>query len=205
MTLPRSLGAFHVSDVHTTFLARAGLLPIDPNPRAPTPVDGLDVWPWVVGDVPRSPRWAVGLPLDHLNYAPSGITGAYIKGDLKLLVGSPGGEAQASWYGGPPTYFTPNATDPKPSLEYYACANDVAPFGCLFNLTADPTEHVDLATSHPALMASMMAEFLALNKTFHPPHIVPADEKADLCAIALAPENDNVVAPWRTEPLPQDM
>ena len=203
-TLPRSAGAFHVSDVHATFLARAGLSAVDPNPRAPTPVDGLDVWPWVTGDVPLSPRTEAGMPLDHLNFdVAGGLTGALIKGDLKLLVGGAQGEAQASWYGAPPLYFSPNATDPKPSLQYFACSNAVAPFGCLFNLTADPTEHVDLAASHPTLMASMLREFKALNATFHPPYIVPADEKAELCAVAAA--NNNVAAPWRAEPLPQDM
>lgn len=205
VTLPRSTGAFHVSDVHATFLARAGLTSSDPNPRAPTPVDGLDVWSWIMGDVKRSPRWEAGMPLDHLNYMATGVTGAFIKGDLKLLVGAPGGEAQAAWYGGPPTYFTPNVSHPSPSLNFFACSNAVAPYGCLYNLTADPTEHVDLSTSHPTLMASMLREFMALNATFHPPHIVPADEKAQLCAVALAPENNNVAAPWRTEPLPQDM
>jgi hypothetical protein len=79
----------------------------------------------------------------------------------------------------------------------------VAPFACLFNLTEDPTEHVDLASSRPDLLGQMMEDFLALNDTFHPPWIVPADEKAQLCAIAL--ENNNVAAPWRTVPLPQDM
>jgi hypothetical protein len=84
-----------------------------------------------------------------------------------------------------------------------ACWNTVAPFACLFNLTADPTEHVDIAASHPDLLAAMMADFVALNATFHPPYIVPPSELASLCAVAL--DNDNVAAPWRDAPLPQDM
>jgi hypothetical protein len=213
VTLPRSAGAFHVSDAHATFLARAGLARADPNPRAPAPVDGLDVWDWVVGTAPKSPRTEAGMPLDHLNYdAVSGLTGAYIKGDLKLLTGAPprkgnqwaGSEvAQATWFGGPPLFFTPNASMPVPPMNQTACLNTVAPFACLFNLTADPTEHVDIAASHPGLLAAMMADFVALNATFHPPHIVPPSELASLCAVAL--DNDNVAAPWRDAPLPQDM
>ena len=203
--LPRSSGAFHVADVHATFLARAGLPLTDPNPRAPTPVDGLDVWDWVVGTVPQSPRTLAGMPLDHLNYdaAKSGVTGAYIKGDLKLLVGSPEGEAQAAWFGGPPLYFTPNASHPNPPINQTACPNSKPPFGCLFNLTRDPNEHEDIAISEPDAMAAMMADFMALNSTFHPPWIVPKSEEVELCAVAQA--NDNVAAPWRTGPLPWDM
>ena len=201
--LPRSSGAFHMADLHATFLARAGLSLADPNPRAPTPVDGMDVWPWVLGDLPTSPRTDAGLPLDHLNYdVARGISGAYIKGDLKLLVGGPGGEAQAAWFGGPPLYFTPNASVPAPPIDQTACPNSSPPFGCLFNLTADPNEHEDIALAAPKAMAAMLAEFMALNATYHPPWIVPPSEEAMLCAVAL--ENDNVAAPWRTGPLSWD-
>lgn len=212
-TLPRAKGAFHVADVHATFLARAGLSLDDPNPRAPTPVDGIDVYDWVLGNVDKSPRTELGMPLDHLNYNVTlGITGAYIKGDLKLIVGVPtqpdnalasSGVEQATWYGGPPLYFTPNASMPSPPIGQSACHNTVPPFACLFNLTEDPTEHVDIAATRAELLAPMMADFLALNDTFHPPPIVPPDERDGLCAVVL--ENDNFAAPWRTAPLPQDM
>jgi hypothetical protein len=153
------------------------------------------------------------MPLDHLNYdAVAGLTGAYIKGDLKLLVGAPprpdnpwaGSEvSQASWFGGAPLFFSPNASMPAPPLNQTACWNTVPPYGCLFNLTADPTEHVDIAADSPALLAEMMADFVALNASFHPPYEVPASELASLCAVAL--ENDNVAAPWRDAPLPGDV
>jgi arylsulfatase A-like enzyme len=211
--LPRSAGAFHIADAHATFLARAGLARADPNPRAPAPVDGIDVWDWVVGATPRSPRTEAGVPLDHLNYdVVAGLTGAYIKGDLKLLVGAPPREenpwagsevGQASWFGGAPYFFSPNASLPVPPMNQTACHNTVAPFGCLFNLTADPTEHTDLAAARPDLLAAMMADFAALNASYHPPYIVPASERPALCAVAL--DNDNVAAPWRSAPLPHDL
>ena len=199
--IPRATGgAFHIADLHATFLAAAGLPLADPNPRAPAPVDGVDVWPWVLGAAAASPRTAAGLPLDHLNFYPSGQpTGALIKGDLKLIVGGPRGEAQAAWFGGPPAYFTPNSSGVAP-INQTACS---APLPCLFNLTADPNEHEDLAAAQPALLAAMLADFAALNASYHPPLIVPPSEEASLCAVAAA--NGNVVAPWRTEPLPQDM
>ena len=207
--LPRAAaGAFAIADAHATFLARAGLPLADPNPRAPAPVDGLDVWDWVLGSgAPMSPRITAGLPLDHLNYPfqNRGLVGAYIKGDLKLIVGAPGGEGQAAWYGGPPAYFTPNASMPMPPINVFACDQAVAPGGCLFNLTSDPNEHEDIAAAQPALFAAMMADFVALNSTYHPPWIVPPSEEKEACAVALLPENDVTVAPWRAEPYPQDM
>jgi len=207
VVLPRSAGALHIADVHATFLARAGLSPADPNPRAPTPVDGIDVWPWIVGDVPTSPRTAAGLPLDHLRIEGTAgqnasTTGAFIKGDLKVIVGNARGEEQASWFGGPPDYFSPNASG-KPNITAAACSGARAPFGCLFNLTADPNEHDDLAAARPALMAEMLRAFHAFNATYHPPPIVPPSEEAAACAVAVA--SGNVAAPWRAAPLPQDM
>jgi len=207
--LPRSTGALHVSDLHATFLARAGLSAVDPNPRAPAPVDGMDVWNWVLGNAPMAPHTAKGLPLDHLNYdaASNGgqPVGAYIRGDLKLLVGAGAGEAQASWFGGAPLYFTPNASVPNPRINQTACSVLARPGGCLFNLTADPNEHEDLAEAQPQLFQAMMAEFLALNSSYHPPWIVPPSELTELCKVGLSSENNNTAAPWRTEPLPQDM
>ena len=203
-SLPRaSAGAFAIADAHATFLARAGLSLTDPNPRAPAPVDGVDVWGWVMGGPTMSPRIVKGLPLDHLNF--NNLTGAYIKGDLKLIVGGEGGELQAGWFGGPPLYFTPNASVPVPPINQSACKSSVAPGGCLFNLTADPYEHEDIALAAPGLFASMMADFLALNASYHPPLIVPASEEAEACAVAWLPENNNTIAPWRAEPYPQDM
>ena len=106
-------------------------------------------------------------------------------------------------FGGPPDYFTPNQSMPDPSMAFSACSNAVAPYGCPFNLSADPTEHVDLALQLPEVLAELMADFAALNASYHPPLIVPADESAQLCAVAA--ENDNIAAPWRSQPLPQDM
>ena len=112
-----------------------------------------------------------------------------------------------------------------PPINQTAGVNAVAPCACLVNLTADPSEHGDIAAARPAavpfqltggpsghvglgagapgLAGSMMADFLGLNGTSPPPWIVPPSELPALCAVAL--ENDNVAAPWRTAPLPQDM
>eukprot|EP00662_Eupelagonemidae_sp_cell21_P052873 gene52873-17716_t len=58
----------------------------------------------------------------------------------KLIVGP---AQQATWYGSAQETFTPNASDPHPS--YTAYVDCTPPDVCLFNLAADPTEHVNVA------------------------------------------------------------
>ena len=188
---------WHIVDLYATFLGLAGLPAADPG--GPAPIDSVDLWPWVSGRAPASPRANATLVLDHTRYdeAQRGQRGALRKGDFKLLVGATGGEAQASWYG----RFSPNATDPAPSLDYYACDGATPPGGCLFAVGAgDATEHEDLAAAQPALFGALLAEFHALNATYHAPNDNPPSDEAGECAAAVAA--GYVAVPWRAQPLP---
>ena len=196
---PPGVGVAHMMDLYATFVGLAGLPAADPG--GPAPVDALDMWPFWSGAAPASPRAdATGVPvvLDHNTFdvEAQGVHGALIAGGFKLLVGPKGGEAQAEWYG----QFSPNATAPNPSIAVYACGNDSPAGGCLFNLRADPGEHTDLAAAEPALFASMMAKFVAMDATYHPPVANPPSDEAGLCAAALA--SDRIARPWRSAPLP---
>lgn len=196
----RAVGMAHIMDFYATFLAMAGLDPasVDGGDAAPqAPVDAVNLWPWLSGAVPVSPRDT--LVLDHamFNASEDGVRGALVQGQYKLLVGGPGGEPQASWYG----QFSPNATHPVANMSYAACGNDTPPYGCVFDLAGDPGEHVDLAGDQPALLASLLATFHSYNASFHPPNNNPPSDEAGLCATALA--GDSIVAPWRAEPVPE--
>jgi arylsulfatase B len=194
-TTTAGTGFMHIVDLYATFLSLAGVS--DPSdPGGPAPVESMNVWPWLSGAAPTSPRTSIAL--DHSMYAvgTQGVWGALRVGDLKLLVGARGGEPQASWYG----EFSPNASVPNPSLDYYACGNDSPTGGCVFNISADPTEHVDLAPTRPDLLAPLLAAFRALNASYHPPVDNPPDDKAGLCAAALAA--GGIVTPWRDAPVP---
>lgn len=57
-------GLVAIGDWYTTILGLAGLESKDPSPSAPTAVDGVDIWPYLTGQVQRSPRTEI--PLDHL-------------------------------------------------------------------------------------------------------------------------------------------
>ena len=184
-----------IVDLYSTFATLAGLDPSDPG--GPAPIDSVDLWPFLSGAAPASPRADSLLVIDHNMYTPSQKpNGAIRLGKYKLLVGPPGGEQQASWYGN----FSPNASFPNPSLNYVACDNTVAPYGCLFDLVADPTEHADLSAALPDVMAQLLGLFDALNATYHPPVRNPPSDEAGLCAAALA--NQRIVTPWRTDAPP---
>lgn len=211
-TAKPDVGAAHLMDLFATFLSLAGLDPAaEPNPAAPAPVDSVDLWPWLTGQAPVSPRATAGMVLDHLTNLneTAGIMGAMIRGGLKLVRGGSSGELQSTWYGGPGNgYFSPNASQPAPSLNFTACfSGPQAPpgslGGCVFNLTADPLETVDLAPTHPALLASLLAEFHSFDRSYHPPPAQPPANMSGLCAVAAT--QDYIVAPWLPEPLPEHM
>ena len=188
---------FNVVDLYATFLGLAGLPAADPGPLAP--VDSEDLWPWLSGAAPASPRANRTMVIDHTRYdeAALGQRGALRRGAYKLLVGQTGGENQASWYG----RFSPNASAPAPSMDYFACDGSVAPGGCLFAVGAgDATEHVDLAAALPAVFEELLAEFHALNATYHAPNDNPPSDEAGECAAAAAA--GWIATPWRSEPLP---
>ena len=55
--------------------------------------------------------------------------------------------------------------------------------GCLYNLTADITEHSNLAEALPATVASMRARIIEINATAFSPHRGNASPHA--CKVAL--------------------
>ena len=55
---------------------------------------------------------------------------------------------------------------------------------CLYNITDDPGEHVNLAADMPAQVTSMMARFKELDSEYHPPVLSPAPMDAQFCTQA---------------------
>jgi hypothetical protein len=124
-------------------------------------------------------------------------TGAIRMGKYKLLVGgsfSSGvdpsvGEWAASWYG----LFSPNAT--FNGTDTYACPPSSP---CVFDLEEDPTEHVDLSTTLPAVTAKLTKAFKDLDATYHPPRVGPPPEPAAMCAGAtIGPDGKYYITPWK--------
>ena len=176
-------GVVHIADFYSTFCHLAGGIdPTDTNPDAPSPIDSLNMWPYLSGAVQESPRNLT--VFDHLMF--SGVAqGAIRSGRYKLVMMN---ESEAGWYG----QFSPNETWNKAMADIYACSVD-AP--CLFDIVSDPTEHVDLAKVLPNVTSEMIDLFHSLDDEYHPPKQAPPDDKDGYCEALYSA--DGFVVPWR--------
>lgn len=103
----------HIVDWYATFLVLAGLDPTDPSSTSPSPIDSINVWPFVNGTVSVSPRQVIvydnnklpvgSYPNAQFNVnlpgaAAIGAQGGIRSGKYKLLIGP---QVYSAWYGGP--------------------------------------------------------------------------------------------------------
>jgi hypothetical protein len=115
------------------------------------------MWPFITGAVAVSPRTTVLIS--------SADSGGIVSGDLKLIFGV---QKFAFWQS--PIY--PNASGPIKG-EPFDCGR-----GCLFNVTADPSERHDLALVHPDQLRRLIALFHTLNTTMYNPPQTKKDAAA---------------------------
>ena len=161
----RKAGIAHITDIYATAAALAGADPTDHRAAAAglPPIDSLNLWPYWSGDAPASPR-------DTVHHDPGALT----VGDLKLLTGDVPGDC---WTG--PRY--PNGTVDPACNSTRSCGAT----GCLYNVTADPTEHVDLADdpAYASAKASLLATLGKANLTLYTPHRGKQSKEACVQAI----------------------
>lgn len=110
--------------------------------------------------------------------------GALIVGEWKLVKGPNGGEWTSHFNG-----------TKSSSFGGVACRDH-----CIFNLTADPSEHIDLSAARPDVLATMLARFEAVEASYHPPSSNPPADDRGCCAAAAAA--GNFLSPWTTSPGP---
>jgi len=188
-------GIGHVADWYSTFLTLAGINPADPSPFAPSPIDSINLWPWISGQQLSSPRTQV--VLQHTTLPNKGLPalGAIREGNFKLLVGP---QPFASWYGGPQNnYFSPNQSVPSPDQAVTACSYTKP---CLFDVVNDPTEHNDLADIYPSTVADLLALWHAHDNDYHIPLTAVTADGSGYCARLAS--NGYVVAPYTTVQFP---
>jgi len=155
-----------VWDWYATFSALAGVDPTDTRAALAKlpPIDSLNMWPYLSGDVASSPRTEVALGDPNGN----GINGL-ILGDYKILLGP---NHQAGWTG--PVY--PNITTNWISADTVAhCGPN---YGCLFNLKEDPTEHNDIADQNPDILTKLRNRLLEIRATVFDPDRGAVDPRA---------------------------
>eukprot|EP01052_Picozoa_sp_SAG31_P047993 SAG31_NODE_9844_length_1221_cov_1.350267_1_plen_234_part_00 len=146
------------------------------------PVDGFNMYPYLVGSTPASPRTEI--MLDSSCYAagscvngsagkknpcdPSNLCiGSIISGDFKLVLGM---QKYGFWQG--PRF--PNASTVDRTFDVpFNCAS-----GCLFNIIIDPGEHHDLASTHQSKLVDMIELWKLRNATsFQAPRLPPDPAK----------------------------
>jgi len=165
-------GLAHICDWYATVSYLAGVEPTDPSPPAVSPIDSINLWPWISGDVAASPRTVLVhdhslMDCDTKNCSATKSCkgcyhywGALRMGKWKMIVGHEGFEKQASWFGN----FTPNASDPTPDFNVQMECWWHTP--CLFNLDVDSTEHHNVAAANPAVVKQMNALFMSFNSSY---------------------------------------
>ncbi len=182
-------GYAHIADWYSTFCALAGVDPTDTQAAAAglPPIDSLNLWPWLSGSVSESPRTEIPLSINYdMGHRAVGFnSSALIIGDMKLLVG-----VQLMSYHQGPAF--PNAsrygvfTDPSLRKD---CL-----IGCLYNISADPTEQQDIAIQHPEVVRNMRNRIDELSETSF--ETSSDKSQTDEC-VAKVKANGGYYGPWR--------
>lgn len=175
----------HVTDWYPTLLYLAGLTEGD---STVPPLDGFNIWQTISEGAP-SPRTEI---LHNIDLAPSnnnlrdidgGYDGIAIRvNDMKLLMSVP----NLTWYKPPelsPGYQQIDQNLSEPSMIKVA----------LYNITADPTEHIDLSKELPNEVEKLQERVQYYMKGVVPSLKKPADEMATKVA-----KEEGYWGPWRT-------
>lgn len=179
--------AVHVCDWHTTFLSVAGVDPAShqDSPAVPT-VDGVNVWPRLVGYTQSPPRSEVPLSTTALishgwklvttdgteKFAPHCVTHPtdpdcrsgqwtgpiWPVGNCTISCGPPGSPVDC---GPGDNSDCPHHCAPPTCIPDTGCPAS----GCLFHLPSDPYEKHDLSTMEPAQLAKMQQRLAQLNRS----------------------------------------
>lgn len=159
------------------------------------PYDGVDQWPFLSKENSTSPRNEIVLDhcpkgygmsstgCNHFKNTREGGVGALIIGNWKLVVGPNGGQWSSLI----------NGTECN-SFKGVACQEN-----CLFDLSADESEHHDLSKDQPDVMAHLLKRFNELQTEFHAPSYNPPPEEDAICAAAASASG--YLVPWSNETL----
>ncbi len=158
-----TLGAWTaIEDLYRTYCGLAGADPEDAAAAAAglPPVEGYDMWPlWSGANAtgPRTEIWLGSGGAGDSDNSKSPIVQALIREDgFKVLYGN---VIENAWT----SAFYPNATTSWCDTCPLDCGTIDKPT-CLFNVLADPTEHVNVAAKNPDIVAAMAARLKELTR-----------------------------------------
>ena len=159
-------GFIAIEDWYPTLSLLAGVDPADEPARAANlpPVDGVDVWPYLSGAAPASPRtevWkaASSAGIREGQAVMQALTN--VSSGLQLVVD----KVPYSCWSGP---HSPNASAACTGNQVLDCGRPGARTGkqgCLFDIINDPNQHTDLADARPAEARALFARLQELNDT----------------------------------------
>lgn len=185
-------GLVHVSDWHPTLTLLGGG---DISSGSGFPLDGLNIWDAIIENT-KSPRTEILLNIDDITER-NPISGAgLIQGDWKLLQKV----HNDTWYPVPTThtnYISESDLALAQCLGRGGClsGSSLPPpkpvVSCLFNITNDPNEHINLYDKYPDVVKSMIARI----DEFRSVAIPPGDTTPDQAANQKASQN-GAWSPW---------
>jgi hypothetical protein len=118
-----------------------------------------------------------------------------VVGDMKLVTGV---QVNMAIFTGP---HYPNASTPQDLINgkvpSFGCSTPAKPWGCLFNVSSDPTEHNDLAAAQPAVAKALLNTLQKVSRTYFDPERGDVDPAA--CARMMGP-NRGFFGPWLEMP-----
>eukprot|EP01147_Barroeca_monosierra_P004931 gene4931-6915_t len=155
-------GIIHIADWYSTFAFLAGVDPFDHKAaqHGLPPIDSLNVWPYLTGQAPISPRETILVTKDCLLHK-----------NWKVLTGK---VIEANWGG--PNY--PNASTTNDPIDNYTI--DCGSKGCLFDVAVDSEERHDVADKNPDTLNFLLELKSSLSQTIwhndpgHPDPACPA-------------------------------
>lgn len=174
-------------DWYATFAAIAGADPTDTkaaNAGLP-PIDSINQWPLLSGVNATPPRRRVELgstaggDADREDGSTKTLVGGLIVPPYKILVGE--NITRAAWPGPRSLNSTTIGFDFEAMVEDCGRTPNT---GCLYDIFADPGEHVNLANDKPDLFKELLAEVEALSRSVFSPNRGEPDRDA-ACRAAL--------------------
>jgi len=176
-------GLMCIWDWYSTFSHLAGVDPTDHRAAAAKlpPIDSFNLVPLLFGQNKTSPRNEIplGTPAVETPQYDSTTVNGLIQGSFKILIGN---VAQAGWQGPHYPNSTTNTLCFDTNIKKSSCVAKCDP-ACLYNIKTDPEERVDLASTQPDKVKSMLQKLDEYKKTAFNPKRGGTDPRA--CTKAL--------------------
>jgi arylsulfatase I/J len=171
-------GFVAIEDWYSTICGLAGVDPDDKAARSAglPPIDSLDLWPYLSGVAPTSPRTEIWKAAPSVSYR-EGVAVMQVLTNastgLQLIIDDVGPDC---WSG--PHSPNASATCCGKVVHCGRPGNKSGKQGCLFNVVDDPGQHTDLAEAMPEVALALYKRLQEVNATAFQPDRGSFDKNA---------------------------